>query len=193
MDALTCLLGRRSVGRLTAPAPDAAQLQVLLQAAVAAPDHGQLRPWRFVVVQGEGLVELGSVFAQAHAAREPWADAGALEKTAAKPLRAPMVVAVICAPITAAEAWSGKDIPAWEQLAAVSAAAQNLCLAAHALGFGSMWRTGWYGEAPEVRGALGMTAAEQLVGWIYLGTIPEGATIAPRRPTPLEERVTAWG
>lgn len=193
MDALSCLLGRRSVGRLVAPAPDATQLQVLLEAAVAAPDHGQLRPWRFVVVQGEGLVEMGAVYARAHAAREPGADAGALEKTAAKPLRAPMVVAVICTPLTAAETWSGKDIPAWEQLAAASAAAQNLCLAAHALGFGSMWRTGWYGEAPEVRAAMGMADGEQLVGWIYLGTVPQGATIAPRRPTPLEERVRTWG
>lgn len=192
MDALTCVLQRRSIGRLVAPAPDEAQLDVLLQAAVAAPDHGQLRPWRFVVFRGDGRRDLGAVFAQAHAARETDIDVGALEKTAAKPLRAPLVVAIICSPVTADQAWSGKHIPAWEQLAAAAAAAQNLCLAAHATGFGSMWRTGWYGDAPEVRAALGMRQAEQVVGWIYLGTVPEGATLAPRRPSPLDDRVATW-
>lgn len=193
MDALTCLMQRRSVGRLTEPAPDDAQLDVLLQAAVAAPDHGELRPWRFVVFRGDGRADLGAVFAQAHAVMEPSLDAGALEKTAAKPLRAPLVVAVVCSPVSAEQAWNGTHIPVWEQTAAVAAAAQNLCLAAHATGFGSMWRTGWYGDAPAVRAALGMDAPEHVVGWIYLGTVPAGATLAPRRPATLEDRVTTWG
>ncbi|HUG86220.1 MAG TPA: nitroreductase [Euzebya sp.] len=192
MDAMTCLLVRRSIGRLVDPAPDEAQLEMLLRAAVAAPDHGQLRPWRFVVFRGDGRRDLGAVFAQAHAAREPDSDIGALEKTAAKPLRAPLIVAVICRPVTADQAWNGKHIPAWEQTAAVAAAAQNLCLAAHATGFGSMWRTGWYGEASEVRQALAMGEREQVVGWIYLGSVPDTATLVPRRPSPLADRVTTW-
>lgn len=192
MDALDCIAGRRSIGRLVDPAPDEAALQAVLAAAVAAPDHGQLRPWRFVVFRGDGRRDLGAVYAQAHAAREPELDAGALEKTAAKPLRAPLIVAVVCTPVTADEAWNGKHIPTWEQTAAAAAATQNLCLAAHAMGYGSIWRTGWFGDAPEVRGALDLTAAEHVVGWVYLGTTPGGATQAPRRPATLEDRVTLW-
>lgn len=165
----------------------------MLEAAVAAPDHGQLRPWRFVVFRGEGLEDLGAVYAQAHPAREREADAGAIEKTAAKPLRAPVVVASICTPVPADEAWNNKYIPTWEQTAAVAAATQNLCLAAHAMGFGSMWRTGWFGDAPEVRTALSLAPTDRVVGWVYLGTVPEAATLPPRRPTGLQESVTTWG
>ncbi|MGI9015984.1 MAG: nitroreductase family protein [Euzebya sp.] len=192
MDALTCLLTRRSIPRLVEPGPDTDHLSVLLTAAVAAPDHGQLRPWRFMTFRGDGRKDLGAVFGRAHASREPQADPGAVEKTVGKPLRAPLVVAVICSPRTAEQAWNGKHIPVWEQTAAVAAATQNLCLAAHALGYGAMWRTGWYGDAPEVRHALSLDPAEHVVGWVYLGTIPAGVTLAPRRPTDLDERVTAW-
>jgi nitroreductase len=193
MDALNCIMSRRSHGRLLDPAPDEAQLQVLLHAAVSAPDHGQLRPWRFVIFSGDGRRELGAVMARAHAEREPQADAGALEKTAAKPLRAPLIIATICTPVPAEQAWNGKHIPVWEQTAAVAAATQNLCLAAHALGFSSMWRTGWFGDAPRVREALAMGDRDQLVGWIYLGTPPAGTPLPPRRPSLLVDRVTRWG
>ncbi len=193
MDALTCLLERRSIPRLVSPAPDDAELRRMLEAAVAAPDHGQLRPWRFVVFRDEGLADLGAVFAQAHAAREPDTDAGAIEKTAAKPLRAPLVVAVVCTPVPVDEAWNAKAIPTWEQTAAVAAATQNLCLAAHAMGFGAMWRTGWFGDAPEVRTALGLAPTDQVVAWVYLGSVPQSATLPPRRPTELDDRITTWG
>jgi nitroreductase len=167
-------------------------LSTIIDAAVTAPDHGQLRPWHFLVVAGDRRGDLGQVFAQAHRAREPQADPGVIEKTASKPLRAPMIVAVICRPVSAEQAWNAKFIPEWEQTAAVAAATQNLCLAAHALGFGSMWRTGWYGDAPEVREALGLAQEDQLVGWVYLGTIPQSSTPAPRRPTDLDQRVVLW-
>ncbi len=189
MEALECLLTRRSVPRLVAPAPDDAQLDRLVEAAVAAPDHGQLRPWRFVVFTGPGRERLGEVYAAAHRAREPDADPGAVEKTAAKPLRAPMVLAAIATPFTAEEAWDGKDVPAWEQEAAVAAAVQNICLAAHAEGLGAMWRTGWFGDAPEVRAALGLRPQDRVIGWVYLGTVPDNAHPGPRRPglpVPLE-------
>ena len=51
--------------RLQAPGPDAAQLHALLSAAATAPDHDQLRPWRFVQVPQAQRAALGDVFAQA--------------------------------------------------------------------------------------------------------------------------------
>jgi nitroreductase len=177
MDAIECIMTRRSTGRLVAPAPPAEDLEILLRAATAAPDHGRLRPWRFVAVRGTGLERLGELFAKAHAAREPDADREALERTRLKPLRAPLIVAVISSPK------QSPKVPGWEQVASSSAAAENLCLAAHALGYGCMWRTGWYGEAPEVREHLGLVGGESVLAWVYVGTAPEGARPAPRPDT----------
>jgi nitroreductase len=70
-------------------------------------------------------------------------------------------------------------VPRWEQVAS-AAAAENLCLAAHTLGFGCMWRTGWYGEAPEVREHLKLTGDETVMAWVYLGTAPAGTRPSPR-------------
>lgn len=192
MDAEECIRTRRSYPRLVEPAPDAEEIETLLGAAVTAPDHGSLQPWRFVVIRDDARHRLGAVFADAQRSREPAVDPGVLEKTAAKPLRAPVIIAVIATPIGPDEAWNGKDIPAWEQVAAVAAATQNLCLAAHARGWATMWRTGWYGDAPQVRAALGMAADDTVVGWVYLGTPVTGATLPPRRPTPVAERTTTW-
>ena len=174
MDAIECIMTRRSTSRLIEPAPSGDDLDALLAAAMAAPDHGRLRPWRFAVVQGAALERLGEVFAKAHAAREPGLDSAALDKTRRKPRRAPMIVAIISSPKPSPK------VPRWEQLASAAVAAQNLCLTAHALGYGCMWRTGWYGEAPEVRDHLGLGDEESVMAWIYLGTYQEGVRPSPR-------------
>ncbi len=178
MDALDCILTRRSSGRLSEPAPSGDELDILLAAAAAAPDHGLLRPWRFVVLRGHALERLGEVFAKAEEARS--AESGTpvaeevLARTRGKPLRAPLIVALIASPKPSPK------VPAWEQVASAAAAAQNLCLAAHALSYGSMWRTGWYGDAPEVRTHLNLSPNETVMGWLYLGTPPPGAPLPPR-------------
>jgi len=178
MDALDCILTRRSGGRLTEPAPSDGNLATLLAAAAAAPDHGLLRPWRFIVLRGHALHRLGEVFAKAEEARG--AEAGtpvredALARTRGKPLRAPLIIALIASPRPSPK------VPAWEQLASAAAAAQNLCLAAHTLGYGSMWRTGWYSDATEVCTHLSLTPDAPVMGWIYLGTPQPGAALPPR-------------
>ncbi len=177
MDAIECIMTRRSSGRLVEPAPSAGDLDALLRAAMAGPDHGRLRPWRFVVVRGPGLERLGEVFAKAHAAREPTVPAAELERTRGKPLRAPLIVAVVSSPRPSPK------VPRWEQVASTAAAAENLCLAAHALGYGCMWRTGWYGKAPEVRDHLGLSDEESVMALVYLGTEPEGTRPPPRPDT----------
>ena len=67
MQALDLLLNRVSVGRLLEPAPDAAQRELMFRAALRAPAHGQLRPWRFITVDGEARARLGELFAEAQA------------------------------------------------------------------------------------------------------------------------------
>ncbi len=139
MDALAAIELRRSTGRLSEPAPTDAQLTTMLDAASCAPDHGTLRPWRFIVLEGEAKAEFGEVLARAYTERcraeGVEVVAAKLEKERTKLGRAPMVVIVAALPVSG-------SIPTIEQVSATAAATQNLLLAATALGLGSMWRTG---------------------------------------------------
>src|SRR5579862_1263742 len=94
MDALDVLLTRRSPAGLKDPAPGDAALKSMLDAAMRAPDHGKLRPWRFLVLRGEARARLGTVMAEALKRRDPAATPPLLEKERAKPLRAPLIVVV---------------------------------------------------------------------------------------------------
>jgi nitroreductase len=51
--------------RLVEPGPTADELQQLLGLAAAAPDHGQLTPWRFIVVPSDQRHRLANAFAGA--------------------------------------------------------------------------------------------------------------------------------
>lgn len=172
-DLVALLRNRRSRPTLVAPAPDPSELHELLVAACSAPDHGRLRPWRFVVVDGAARKSLGDAFAAAQAERSPSAKMVELARLRAQPLRAPMIVVLVGVPR------EHPKVPVWEQRASVACVGYGLLLAAHARGFGTMWRTGWYGDAPEVRAHLGLTGGEEVTGWIYLGT-PAGSVPAPR-------------
>ena len=180
MDALDAIAARRSTGRLTEPAPTAADLTRILEAAVCAPDHGELRPFRFVVLAGDAKDAFGRVLAGAYEARCALAGItptpGQLTKERTKLGRAPLVVVAV--------AVHGDDdlIPWEEQVAAVAAACQNVLIAATALGYGSMWRTGDPVYDPRVKAALGFTGADAVVGFLYLGTPPAGQAPTPRTP-----------
>lgn len=185
MDALDLLLNRVSVTRLADPAPNAAQLDVILRAALRAPDHGQLRPWRFLTVQGDARERLGALFAEALRLRQPELPDDALAKPRKMPLRAPMVLVVI------ARVLPHPKIPESEQVLAVACAAHGVLLAAHAQGLGAVWRTGEFAYDPYVAQQLGLADNEQVLGFIYLGT-PDGN---PRTPPELDPRnfVRPWG
>ena len=168
MDALEAIFARRSVGRLGSPGPSEEELHTILRAAAAAPDHLSLRPLRLVVLQGEAKDEFGDVLAAGYLAR--CRDTGEevlgakLEKERTKLGRAPVVVVVGAAETT------GGRIPYLEQQLAAGAAAQNALLAATALGYGSMWRTGDAAYDETVKAAVGLEEWESIVGFLYLGT-----------------------
>lgn len=178
MDALDLLLNRVSVTRLVEPAPTAAQLDLMFRAALRAPDHGQLRPWRFLTIEGEARVRLGELLAEALRRRQPDASDEVLHKPRKMPLRAPMLVAVIARPVL------HPKVPEAEQVLAAGCAAHGLLLAAHAQGLGAVWRTGEFAYDRHVTEGLGLEASEQLLGFIYLGT-PEGGL---RKPPVLEPK-----
>nr|WP_294974039.1 nitroreductase family protein [uncultured Pseudomonas sp.] len=184
MEALDALQNRVSHARLGEPAPSAEQLDHLFRAALRAPDHGQLRPWRFLTVEGDARARLGELFARALQAEQADATPEVLAKARAMPLRAPTLVVAV------ARLQEHPKVPEIEQWLAAGCAAYGIVQAAYAQGLGAMWRTGAMAFDPVVREGLGLEASERIVGFIYLGT-PMGGL---RRPTPLEPAafVSAW-
>ena len=176
MDAVDVMISRVSPAKLSEPAPPPEALEKMLAAAVAAPDHGRIRPWRFVVIQGQARERFGELMAQSLARREKDISPAKLDFEKAKALRAPVLVVVAAAP---------KDdpkIPEIEQIEAVAAATQNFVIAAHALGYGTLWRTGKVAYDAEVKTALGLRGNDTVVGILYVGSIATPG--APRKIAP---------
>jgi nitroreductase len=171
MEALEAVLTRQSVPPvfLGEPGPEGAALERILAAGASAPDHGKLRPWRFIVIRGPARARLGEVFAAALLKRQPEAPAAAIEQERARPLRAPLLIAV-AAKIDPQH----PKIPEIEQILSTAAAAQNILIAAHAEGFGAKWLTGANAYDEHVKDALGLAPSDRLVGFIHLGSV-EGA------------------
>lgn len=171
MDTLTALTSRVSAPRLEQPGPSADQLQQLLKAALRAPDHGLLRPWRFIVLAGDQRERLGEIMERRLLREQPDADQAARDKARGKARRAPTIV------IAAADITEGHKVPTWEQAMAVGAAVENMMVAAHALGIGAMWRTGAMANDPVVKRELGFQDKDRIVAFLYLGT-PSGSVKA---------------
>lgn len=173
MDAIEVMVGRASPAQLTGPGPSAEQLQKILTAAARAPDHGKMQPWRFLVIEGAARERFGAVLADCLKRREPDAPAGKLEAERKKALRAPVIVVV------AAAVRDNPKVPAVEQIVAAGAAAQNLLLAAHAMGFGGFWRTGAPAYDARVKAELGLAEADTIVGFMYLGSVGVQGQVRP--------------
>lgn len=192
MDVLEAIAARRSIGRLVAPAPAGAELEGILEAGALAPDHGELRPFRFHVLRGEGLDAFGSVLEAAYRARCEACQEDPVDAKAAKERsklgRAPLVVVV------SAVRQPTEKIPWIEQQQAAAAACQNILLAATALGFGSMWRTGEPVYDETVKAALGLRPDDAIAGFLYLGTVPHDPSATRlERTRDLADLVTEWG
>jgi nitroreductase len=171
MDTLAALNTRHSVAPpfLAGPGPDEAMLAQILAAGASAPDHGRLRPWRFIVIRGAARERLGEVFADALAKRQPDAPESALEQERGRALRAPVVIAVV-----AKLEPKHPKIPEFEQILSAGAACENILLAAHAQGFGAKWLTGTNAYDAHVAAALGLEPDDRLAGFVHIGTV-EGA------------------
>jgi len=169
------LIDRHSVPSraLGEPGPDAAQLDALLRAAVAVPDHGRMEPFRFIRVAGADRARLGEQLAAITIARDPQALSAALDKDRGRFTRAPLVLIVV------ARIVPGHKVPEQEQLLSAGCAAFNLLHAAHALGFGAQWLTGWPAYDAAAKAAMGVAGDERVVGFIHIGT-PHGEPELPK-------------
>jgi nitroreductase len=176
MQAIDLLLTRRSARALGEPAPDQAALELILASAVRAPDHGRLRPWRFVVIRDAARARFGTLLAQHLQRSHPASSAETLEREAHKAYRAPLIVVV------AARYQDFPKVPRVEQLLSAGAAAHAMMLTARALGFNAMWKTGAPAYDAEVKSGLGLSPQDAIVGFIYLGSEEGG----PATPPPVD-------
>jgi nitroreductase len=177
-DALELLKTRRSfkAAELTGPPPSADEIDTLLTVASRVPDHGKLVPWRFIVFEGEARRAAGAAIVAAFRAKYPDAKPEQAEAERARLARAPLVIAVV------SRAAPHVKIPEWEQVLSAGAAAMNLVLAAHALGYGAAWITEWYAYDRGVLDTLGLKAHEKIAGFVHIGRPPGTPEDRPRPP-----------
>jgi nitroreductase len=185
-DALKLLTTRRSFKpvELAGPAPSPAEIDTLLTVASRVPDHGKLAPWRFIVFEGDARQKAGDAIVAAFEANYPDAKPEQIEFERGRLTRAPLVVAVV------SRAGAHVKIPEWEQVLSAGAAAMNLVLAAHALGFGACWITEWYAYDRAVLDALGLAPHERMAGFVHIGRPPGPPEDRPRPP--LDEIATRF-
>jgi nitroreductase len=171
------LLSRASVKLVGEPGPSDADLRLIFEAAVRAPDHGKLRPWRFFVIRGDARQELSDLFVAGILRREPGATVAQIVKEREKPLLAPLMIAVITKTVL------GHKVPPIEQMLSAGAAAMNILNAIHELGFAARWVTGANCYDLVFKRDFGLDEADQLVGFIHVGTPLESLRV-PERPDP---------
>lgn len=178
LEMLTGLLERRSTSALVEPGPDAHEVELLLQAAHTAPDHGRLRPWRHVVISDEARERFADALEDGGLARDPDLPAGMREKLRSKAFVAPTLIAVVASPRPA-------KVERWEQVASAAASAYAIVLAAHALGLGAMWKSVPFRRGPLLEELLDMEPDDELLGWVLVGTPADPASTIGRLPADL--------
>ena len=173
---------RRSIGNLSIPAPTESQIKAAIDCAITAPDHKKLRPWRFIVTQGNARHDLGRAFlaaAEAQAVQEGEAlSEKSRQKTYNMPLRAPVIITVVT------QMQVHKKVPPFEQMLSAGAAVQNLILALQAQGFSTVWRTGLLANEPAVKAYFGVGADDYVTAFVYTGSSP--CDMPTRKPIDIE-------
>lgn len=157
--AQKAVLRRSSHPAVGEDAPRDKELRRLIEAAGSVADHAGLRPWRIIAIRGEARERVGRALAEASGL-----EGTAAQKLAQKPLRAPLLLAIVVSPRPSLK------VPDWEQEAVASGVAHTLSLLLDEAGWGVMWRTGLQTRADAVHRAHGLAPEERLLGWLYVGS-----------------------
>ncbi|HEU5151330.1 MAG TPA: nitroreductase [Iamia sp.] len=172
-EVLATLLDRRSTAALVDPGPTPAQVDTILRAATTAPDHGRIRPWRFVVVSGEARERFADALEDGGLARDPEITEGVRAKLRAKAFVAPTLIAVIATP-------RAHKVERWEQVVSASCTGYAMLLAAHALGLGAMWKSVPFRTGPKLREMFALDDDGELLGWVLVGTPSDPSSVGGR-------------
>lgn len=183
--ALTLIHTRQHVSpkRLGDPGPDAAQIEKILGAAGAAPDHGRLNPWRLIVIPRERRHLLGDAFAEALAERDATATELQRQEARAKAHRGPFLALVILRLDPAL----GETHPQ-ERMVSAGCAIQNMLLVAHAMGFGAGLSSGRALYSQQMRRLFRLSEHERPLCFFSVGTV---TTSKSSRPRPLMGEYTS--
>lgn len=153
---------------------------MILNAAATAPDHGQLLPWRFVLVPQAARFRLANVFGEALTARDAQATAGQIEQAREKAYRSPLLLLVVV------DGQRGDaEIDLSERIVSAGCAIQNMLLMATALGFGSALTSGRALKSSELRALFGLAGGEQALCFVSIGTV-QSRRPARLRPAPAD-------
>jgi nitroreductase len=175
-DAIELLKIRRSIKprEMRDPGPSPAELETILTIGARVPDHGKLKPWRFIVFEGDARARAGEVIADVFARKNPQATPAEIDIEKRRLTVAPLVIAVVSL------ARPHPKIPPWEQELSAGASAMNMVTAATALGYGACWLTGWFAYDRDALDGLGVQADERLAGFIHVGTPSKPSEDRPR-------------
>ncbi|MDN3496234.1 nitroreductase family protein [Planococcus sp. APC 4015] len=171
--ALEAVLERRSMSKVTDEAPTHDELLTLVSAAGRVADHSSLRPWRIIELRGDDRLRLAKAIAKAEGDKKP----------SSKPLRAPLLLAVVAS-------YRKSKVPEWEQEAVASGVAHVLSLLLDEAGWGVFWRTGSHTRAKAVAKAHGLGKDEVLLGWLYVGGKPPRTRPSRRRTVDARHHVS---
>lgn len=181
LDAALTLIHTRqhaSPKRLGEPGPDAAQVETILGAAGAAPDHGRITPWRLIIVAPERRYLLGEAFAEALAERDAEATELQKQEARAKAFRGPFLALMVAR----LDPELGATHP-HERIVSAGCALQNMLLAAHAMSFGAGLSSGRALYSQQLRTLFELGAHEQPLCFLSVGTVTHGKAGRPRPST----------
>ena len=164
--------------RLMAPGPNAQQLARILDAAAHAPDHGQLLPWRIVLIGDTERAALGQAFSDALLARDPTALPEQLQQAHEKALRAPLLMLLVVEDVRGDE-----QIGLLERVVSAGCAVQSMLLMATAQGFGSALSSGKALTSSSLRALLGLRRHEHAICFVSVGTAQRGKPARERPQT----------
>ena len=165
--------------RLVEPGPSAEQVDALLTLAAAAPDHGMLNPWRFIIVPPTKRGLLAEVFALALIDRDPGATLVQIEAAREKAYRSPLLMLAVTRLVSDQE----PEIPNVERIVSLGCALQNLLLVAHAMGYGSRLTSGQAMASKRMRDLFGLGVDEHAVCFVNVGSATKRKP-GRARPTP---------
>ncbi len=183
IDSLSPLLQRYSLGGkdLAEPGPSKEELKLIAQAALRAPDHSELIPFRFVIIEGLARERLADLF-EAYAKREGKSEESCrIERSRA--LQVPVTIAVV-ARIDLAHPL----VPAHEQWACIGGAITNALNALHAMGYAGKMLSGGKVRDQILNQAFCHTG-ETLVGWIVAGTPTKPLRAKTQKST---DKILSW-
>ncbi len=180
---LAAITGRRSAKAhmLEGPAPTRAEIEAIVTAGAAAPDHGLIVPFRFVEIAAERRAALADAFEVAAREGGKTPSAEDIAKARDKALNGPLLLALI-----GRKQPNHPKITLTDQQLALGGALQNMVLAAESLGYGVALRSGHALNSSALRAAFRLGASEELLCFLAIGRTDKRQ---PDRPKPALEAV----